>query len=96
MNSKIKQVYTIWFRDLEELIKSELGLEIDIQGRELPNDSYLDSEVTGALYLSFDQWKAEKTEEYEPLGRWDLDYLMNVLSARNVIPNGDYIIRISW
>jgi len=97
MNSKIKQVYTIWYKDLQDLIKSELGLEVDIQGRELPNDSYLDSNVTGDIDPApRNEETRRKIEDDHPLNRWDLDYLMNVLSARNVIPNGDYIIRIWW
>lgn len=97
MNSKIKQVYAIDDKDLEELIKEELGLEIDIQAGKFSNGSFLSVEVIADPENVCDKEETiEKIQCREKLNYWDLDYTMNLLAQRGKIPDGNYIVTIWW
>lgn len=96
---KIKQVYSIWHMDLEELILKELDIEIDIQNREHNNESYIEIDVTDDL-----SWCKDPDESIreirngikDPEVGWDLEFCMNYLALKDIIERGAYIITIWW
>lgn len=96
----VKQANVIWYKDLEDLIKTHIGIEVDIQGGELGQDTYLQS--FESISDTLDEYDREAIslylEEFTKCNTADVDIdaFLKILVHKGILPTGNYIVTIWW
>ena len=92
-----EEFFVMNHNELQEIILAQYGQKYDIpNGEEIHNDSYMVPHVNrGNVLPNYDQ---RYLDEFEKTGQgMSLLYIfMQDLCSRGVIPEGRYVIEISW
>jgi len=92
-----KQVFHVQYFDLEEFIELEYGRTIEI-----PANEELSNGCSQLMKLSsnepLSEYRLKQLDEWEETGdgSFMLRIIMQDMVNRNVIPEGNYLIEISW
>ena len=95
---KYKEIkyFEVDYDDLDDFISEQYGREFEIVAdQELMNDV---SKTVTIKKSVLNQWEQKDLEEWKLTGRknWMLYTLLTDLCNRDLIPEGEYLINISW
>jgi hypothetical protein len=88
----------VWYKDLQEFIEKYYWVEVNIpEVLDCYNDSFrhivakrLSGAELAAIEKSIDKWLAGEPSSF------NLDYIFYDLVAKEIIPEGKYIVTIYW
>jgi hypothetical protein len=100
LKTKVKTVHQVDCRDLQRHIEQVYGHSFSIQADlETGNDMSIERSYTKAEAPDELELQEEELEEFKSAGKSSssvFDLLMNDMVLRDLIPEGDYIISLSW
>lgn len=96
LKAKKKTIFEVDYKDLERLIKEEFGHDFSIPAdEEVGNDTSISKNIQKEELAKYDK---DRLTEFLHIGRYGpcLQVLMTDMANRDVIEEGDYVIRVSW
>jgi len=95
--SKVKQFITVDYNDFDQFISSHYGQEFEIVAdQECGNDCDLSFDVRKGF--EFTKWDDENLDKFKTSGRshFSTNIILQDLFRQGLIPEGEYLISVSW